>query len=167
MDTLLSTDLHLSFHQTLTFALWLFVMVENCQVKLSLPEDNQPFLKTSQQKTIFHVVQCVLWRFNWILRDQSKLSYRFYWYKISISIDLLLLLGTFFSCSLFILGHSPGIEQSRVIYFHTWNTLIKLMLLRITPPPDPNRGIKPAISIHFTMNPSYVRSHLHYFFQIS
>ena len=167
MDTLLSTDLHLSFHQTLAFALWLFVMVENCQVKLSLPEHNQPFLKTSQQKTIFHVVQCVLWRFNWILRDQSKLSYRFYWYKISLSIDILLLLGTFFSCSLLILGHSPGIEQSRVIYFHTWITLIKLVLFRIPPRPDHNRGIKPAIPIHCTMNPSYVRSHLHYFFQIS
>ena len=113
--------------------------------KVVSAEDNQPFLKRSQQNTIFHVVQFLLWRFNWILRDQDKLSYRFYWYKISLSVDILLL-GIFFSCNLLILGYSPGIEQSRIIYFHAWNTFIKLVVLGIYPPPHRNQssGIKPA-----------------------
>ena len=41
VDTLLSTVLHPSFHQTLALALWLSVMVENYQVKFSLPQDKQ------------------------------------------------------------------------------------------------------------------------------
>ena len=45
VDTLLSTDLHPSFKQTLAFALWLSVMAENYQEKFSLPEHNQ--LKSS------------------------------------------------------------------------------------------------------------------------
>ena len=41
VDALLNTALHPSFHQTLAFPLRLSVMVENCQVKFSLSEDNQ------------------------------------------------------------------------------------------------------------------------------
>ena len=126
--------------------------------KVVSAEDNQPFLKRSQQNTIFHVVQFLLWRFNWILRDQDKLSYRFYWYKISLSVDILLL-GIFFSCNLLILGYSPGIEQSRIIYFHAWNTFIKLVVLGIYPPPGTNPvGSNQQVPspIHCFMNPSYV-----------
>ena len=80
VNTLLSTALHASFHQTLAFALWFSAIVENYQVKVLLSEDNQnPFLKKSQQKTILYVVWCGLGRFNLIPRD--KLSYRFFWHN--------------------------------------------------------------------------------------
>ena len=149
--------------------------------------DNQPFLKRSQQNTIFHVIQFVLWRFNWILRDQDKLSYRFYWYKISLSVDILLL-GIFFSCNLLILGYSPGIEQSRIIclqnylkYLHKVGGFRDLSPLPISPPPPSNQssGIKPASPKSHTLHhepqlcwkrPSgvcWAMTHLHYFFQIS
>ena len=36
-------------------------------------------------------MQCILWRINVIPRDQDKLPYRFYWIKIYLSIDNLLL----------------------------------------------------------------------------
>ena len=54
--------------------------------------------------------------------DKDKLSYRFYWHKISLSIDNLLL-RTFFSCHLFTLGYLPGVEQSRICYFQALDTL--------------------------------------------
>ena len=127
--------------------------------------NNQPFLKRSQQNTIFHVVQFVLWRFNWILRDQDKLSYRFYWYKIYLSVDILLL-GIFFSCNLLILGYSPGIEQSRIICLQNYlKYLHKVGGFRDLSPlhsPHPHRtnlvGSNQQVPspIHCTMNPSYV-----------
>ena len=91
-------------------------------LNFSLPKDNQ--LKSRliyhNKKTGFHIVQCVLWRFNWIPRDQDKLSYRFYWHKISLSI--VNQFRVFFSCNLFILGYYPGIEQSRISLFQALNT---------------------------------------------
>ena len=126
--------MHPSFHQRLAFALWLFVMLENYQVKFSLSEDNQPKSIPSDitTKTIFHVVDSVLWRFNLILRDQNKLFFMFYWHKISLSIDNLLLCISF-SCNLLILGYSPSIEQSRISYFEGFSTL-RYPTSEITPP---------------------------------
>ena len=41
VNTLLSTTLHPSFHQTLAFALWFSVIVENYQINFPLSEDKQ------------------------------------------------------------------------------------------------------------------------------
>ena len=46
-------------------------------------------------------------------QDKEKLSYRYYFHKVSLSIENILL-HIFFSCNLLILGYSPGIEWSRI-----------------------------------------------------
>ena len=63
-------------------------------------------------------MQCVLWRFKWISRNQDKLSYIFYLHKLSLSIDTILL-HIFFSCNLLIFVYSPGIEKSKIRYFQS------------------------------------------------
>ena len=51
-----------------------------------------------------------------------RVSYGFYRHEISSSTDNLLC-RTIFSCNLLIFGYSPGIEQSRISYFQTSNTI--------------------------------------------
>ena len=63
------------------FALWLFAKVKTCQVKFRFSKDNQPKStpKDITKKYILHVMQCGLWIFNLIARD--NLTYRFCWHN--------------------------------------------------------------------------------------
>ena len=68
VDQLLGRALHPSFYCMLAFAWWIFVLPENYQVKFHLIV-TKTLSKTPKQKTISYVVQCILGRFNFILKD--------------------------------------------------------------------------------------------------
>ena len=128
VDTLLSTALHPSFHQMLDFALLLSAVVESYQIKFSLPEDNYQVKIPSKIHSLWHHNKKLFSMYCNVFCEDStefpgiRVSYGFYRQKNSSSTDNLLW-RTIFSCNLLIFGYSPGIEQSRISYFQTSNTI--------------------------------------------